>query len=88
MHSIIISNLINEMRFWGIASRANQDAAIQAVLGLGPIDSIQAVQAAIQAVCGVVRGLDSIDMQAFAQGALLWALEQGRSQGYIIQGLA
>ena len=88
MHSIIISNLINEMRFWGVASRANQDAAIGTILGLGPIDTIQAVQEAIQAACGAVRGLDSIDMQVFAQGALLWALEQGRSQGYAIQGLA
>ena len=82
MHSIIISNLINEMRFWGIAGKANQDAAISTILGLGPIDTVKAVQDAIQAVCGVVRGLDSTDMQAFAQGALLWALEQGRAQGW------
>lgn len=88
MHSIIISNVVSELRFWGIAGKANQDAAIDTILGLGPIDSIQAVQAVIQAVCGVVRGLDAVDMQAFAQGALLWALEQGRSQGYSIQGLA
>ncbi len=88
MHSIIISNVINEMRFWGIASRPNQDAAIQAVLGLGPVDTLQAVQGAIQAACGAVRGLDATDMQAFAQGALLWALEQVRSQGYSFQGLA
>ena len=81
MHSIIISNVISEMRFWGIAGKANQEAAIQTILGLGPIDTVKAVQGAIQAVCGVVRGLDSIDMQAFAQGALLWALEQGRAQG-------
>lgn len=87
MHSIIISNLINEMRFWGIASRPNQDAAIQAILGLGTINTLGAVQGAIQAACGAVRGLDALDAQAFAQGALLWALEQGRSQGYSIQGL-
>lgn len=82
MHSIIISNVINEMRFWGVAGKANQDAAIQAILGLGPIDTLQAVQGAIQAVCGAIKGLDAVDMQAFAQGALLWALEQGRAQGW------
>ena len=82
MHAIIISNVINEMRFWGIAGKANQDAAIQTILGLGPIESIQAVQEAIQAVCGAVQGLDAMDMQAFAQGVLLWALEQGRAQGW------
>ena len=83
MNSIISSNFVAELRFWGVACRENQRAVVEAIQASGPISTLRDVQALIEAICGRLAGIDGQDLEFLAHSVLLWVSEQARTQNLL-----